>query len=168
MSFAEHGQQTRVSYSTKYLTFLRRTWWEGDVVFSKVIGSTSQNTWVKLPFSPGYVAVTIPRLGVLRNCHASILSTPSSWVSLTELGLKMIAVTSPTLLTNPSPCQPVTWVPPHVSCTLHQTHTLSLYLTLALCTAINKGMSNWNNPGIPGIPVLYTSCDEVTLKACGS
>lgn len=43
----------------------------------------------------------------------------------------MFAVTSPTLPTNTSPCQ-VVLVLPHVSCALDQTHTLTLYLALAL------------------------------------
>lgn len=109
MSFVEEGQQTRVSFSTEYLIFLGRIWWEVEVVFSTVIGSTLQNTWLKLPVHSGYVTVMIPKLGVLRYhcCYTSILFFPPASYSsplLRQLGLKILAITSLTLLTNTSPC----------------------------------------------------------------
>lgn len=73
---------------------------------------------------------------ILLHIHPFFLYLP---IILTELGLQVVAVTSPCLLTNTSPCQPVMQVPPHVSCTLCQTHTLSLFLALALFPHLEHG-----------------------------
>lgn len=103
MSFVDEGLQTSVSFSTVYLIFLRRIWWGADVVFSKVIGPTSQNscktssssrlhnsndswTWCPLISSLLHICPFSHRLSPL----------------FCELELKSLATTSLTLLTNTS------------------------------------------------------------------